>query len=79
MRKPQDFIVYPVRQREIITIQSDKRIGQSTRHGQGRERERLATRNHDWLRFCVLNHTAIRLHIATEEVRRRRGLNPAAA
>ncbi len=70
MRKPQDFIVYPMQDSgEIIDIQSDHRFGQiDLATGKGvLSANRAQYANAPWLGLCVINRTAVDVELATEE------------
>jgi hypothetical protein len=70
MRKPQDFIVYPMQDSgPNITIQSDHRFGQiDLDTGKGvLSANRAQYANAPWLGLCVINGTAIDVELATEE------------
>jgi hypothetical protein len=70
MRKPQDFIVYPMQDSgEEIAIQSEHRFGKlDLATGRGilsANRQQYA--NGMWLSLCVARNTAVRIELATEE------------
>lgn len=70
MRKPQDFIVYPMQSSGAqITIQSDHRFGQiDLDTGEGIiSANRGQYANAPWLGYCVLNKTAVTFTLQTED------------
>jgi hypothetical protein len=70
MRKPQDFIVYPMQDSgENITIQSNHRFGQiDLGTGEGIiSANRAQYANAPWLGLCVLNNTATTFQLANED------------
>lgn len=70
MRKPQDFIVYPMQDSgENICIQSDHRFGQiDLATGKGvLSANRAQYANAPWLGLCVINNTAIDVELSVEE------------
>lgn len=70
MRKPQDFIVYPMQDSgEVITIQSDKRFGQiDLATGRGIvSASRAQYANSIWLALCVRAKTAVPFELPAED------------
>lgn len=70
MRKPQDFIVYPMQDSgENITIQSDHRFGQiDLGTGEGIiSANRPQYANAPWLGLCVINKTATTFQLDVED------------
>lgn len=76
MRKPQDFIVYPMQDSgEIITIQSDHRFGSiDLATGKGiLSANRAQYANSIWLAICRATKTAIAIELAAEDLQTLRG------
>lgn len=71
MRKPQDFIVYPMQDSgEIITIQSDHRFGQiNLATGKGvLSANRAQYANTIWLAMSIRDKTAVAIEFAAEDL-----------
>ncbi len=71
MRKPQDFIVYPMQNAgEIIDIQSDHRFGQiDLATGQGvLSANRAQYANAMWLGLSVIQKTAVDVELSTQSL-----------
>jgi hypothetical protein len=76
MRKPQDFIVYPMQDSgENIAIQSDHRFGKiDLATGAGVLSENRAQyANHPWFQLCLLRGTAVQIQLAAEDLQTLRG------
>lgn len=70
MRKPQDFIVYPMQDSgETITIQSDKRFGRiDLATGNGIvSASRAQYANSIWLAICMRDKTAVSFELPAED------------
>ena len=70
MRKPEDFIVYPMQEStDEITIQSEHRFGQiNLTTGAGILSARRANyANFVWLQLCIIRKTAERFQVADED------------
>lgn len=71
MRKPQDFIVYPMQDSgETITIQSDHRFGQiDLATGKGiLSANRAQYANYVWLAMCVKSGLAVKIELPAEDL-----------
>jgi len=76
MRKPQDFIVYPMQDSgEVVTIQSDHRFGKlDLATGRGvLSANRAQYANSIWLSLCIATKNAIQIQVCAEDLQTLRG------